>query len=228
MLSVGARDAGNLVEADHRERQSAHQHGEAGDLGRQIGAQAVQDTAERQLHQSREHGHAGDERQAALPGRENADREIDARERSRHEKAGTQSPRLQAEQDRAETERQHADRHQVLGGVMRCPGGVQDQQRKEHADRGGDEDVLQGSHPQHEARRAFVDAVDQLCRLDRRPALLGAPVSAPSVPEFEYSCRDRHHLPPLSAVTLRPSCSGKQIFYYSRDERVQFLRDLQA
>jgi hypothetical protein len=69
---VRGGDAGDEVEPHHRERESAQQHGKTGDLGRQIGAQPMNDAAEQELGQAREHGHAGDEREAALFRRDDA------------------------------------------------------------------------------------------------------------------------------------------------------------
>ena len=167
---VRAGHAGDQVEADDGQRKAAEQHREAGDLGRQIGAQPVHGAAQHQLHEPREHGHAGDQRQAALLRGQDADREIHAGERGRHQIAGADAARLEAEQDGAETQHQHAHRHDVLRGLARGLRGVEHQQRQEHADRGGDQQMLQRRHPQHEGRRPLVDAVDEFGRLQRRAA----------------------------------------------------------
>jgi hypothetical protein len=153
----------------------------------------VHDAAEQELGQAREHGHAGDERQATLPGRQDADRKVHTRERGGHEVAGAEVARIQAEQDRADAEHQHADRHQVLSGLVRRLGRVEHQQGKKHADGRGDENMLERGHPQHERGRAVVEAVDQLGGLDRQAGLPDRGDVAAAPPQLIQSCCNGHY-----------------------------------
>ena len=197
------RHAGDEVEADHREREAAHQHGEAGKLGRQIGAKPSHEAAQQELDQAGENRHAGDQREAALMRREDADREEDARERRGHQIAGAEVAPFEARQNRADAERQHTHRGDMLNGLARRMRRFEHQQRDEESDRGGDENMLERGHPEHEMRRAILDPINHAIGLYGRPGLPELLVLRGVLPKFEQS-RFHCHGQPSSLADNHP------------------------
>ena len=172
MFSLIVSDAADTpvmrLKSNHKQREAAHQHGEARDFCRQVRPQPRDEAADQELNEAGEDRHAGNQRKAALLGRDDGHGEKDTRERGRHQIAATDVPRIQTEQNGADTEHQHGQRHHMLDGLMRCLGRLEHEQRENHPDRCSQQHVLKRRHPENEGRRTLVHAIDDLMRLHRR------------------------------------------------------------